>query len=221
MINYSITILFICLHKKKIDKIIYLYGACVMVMNKNAMVKKYRVTPHSNIKEYLSLPKFDIQISKNDYDVWECHIHDFNLYVHSADPDYDSAFNKIRDRVKGLVITHIIEALDNNKTKAIYGENSNNAQNDMIDKLKKSYSILINDKIKIDNFIHELSIVPWNFSEKELSQFLKNLQSELEKLKENIQVKTSDLKKILLEALSNFSVYNFKPIHNPNALSKA
>ncbi len=179
----------------------------------SANTHKYKVKPHLNIKEYLDLPNFEIKISKNSDNVYECHIKDFRLYVHSAQKDYDSAFSKIQGRVQGLVITHILEALSRDMSLAVYGKKAGDDKKKIIKKLENSYHKLIESNECLENFIKSTAI-PFSYSdsEKKLIQIKKKLNNTINRIKKEATMTENDIKEILLEVLSNITLFHFKPI---------
>ena len=173
--------------------------------------KEYDVILLTNIKKYLSLPDFKIEISKNSYNVYECHIKDFNLYVHSAEKSYDSAFLKIKERIKGLVIAYILEALASDRALAIYGKNASKEQNQVIAEIEKSYNDLIKSKKRLEGFISSVSI-PSNYSLKEINQIKSMIDNAMSEIKKVTKIKKDFAKEILSNILNSISLFHFEKI---------
>ncbi len=174
---------------------------------------KFKVTPLKSIVQYLFLPEFEIEIKKNDYDVWECDIKDFGLYAHSADPDYTKALEKLKDRVQGIVVTHILGAIHNDRVESIYGLNISEQESKLLEKLKKSYNLLVRDNKQISALIKELSIAPFNYEEEVVNNIITSIRGELDLLNQNLAINDNNVINLLINALMNFNVYNFNPCH--------
>lgn len=176
-------------------------------------IYKYKVEPHLNIKEYLTLPNFEVAIKKNSEDVYECYIKDFKLYVHSAESDFDSAFSKIQDRVQGLVITHILEALLSNKSSAIYGKKTDIHKNKTIKKLEDSHRGLVKSSKHLEKFVESVTIpFSFSYSQQRLTEIQKMLKDIIREIRKKADITEKVANEILLKVLPNITLFHFKQI---------
>ena len=175
----------------------------------------YQVTPYKNILQFLSLPKFQIIISENEYGTYKCYIKDFGLYVHSADKDYTSALEKIQKRVQDMVIMYFLDSLIMGKDAAIYGKDASDIQKQVTNKLRESYNALIENPKKFEEFVKNISISPFKFSEEkgdfaQISKLIKEIYEKYEKLK-TIGKDDALTNHVLKQILSYFQVFEFLP----------